>query len=220
MFFFLYAYCYYFGGYLRWNGVKNGDKEYTGGMIITIMLVVTIGALNLGSSGPFIRAIQEGRVAGALAFETIDHVPDVNSREKGKSKVEKSTLKGELKFNNVNFTYPSRQDLQVLKDFSVTFEAGKTTALVGPSGCGKSTLIQLLERFYDPDSGSVTLDGADYKDLDITSIRQSIGFVSQEPVLFNTTILENLKFAQPEATEAECIQALKDANAWNFIKEM
>jgi ABC-type multidrug transport system fused ATPase/permease subunit len=64
------------------------------------------------------------------------------------------------------------------------------------------------------------LDGADYKDLDITSIRQSIGFVGQEPVLFNTTILENLKFAQPDATEADCIQALKDANAWNFIKEM
>jgi ATP-binding cassette subfamily B (MDR/TAP) protein 1 len=75
------------------------------------MFAVTLGALNLGTCGPYIRAIQEGRVAGALAFDIIDHVPKVNSREKGKKKISKETLKGEIKFNNINFTYPLRPDL-------------------------------------------------------------------------------------------------------------
>jgi ABC-type multidrug transport system fused ATPase/permease subunit len=111
LFFALYAYSYYFGGLLKWNDVKNGDTYYTGGQIITIMFAVTLGALNLGSSGPFIKAIQEGRVAGAMAFKVIDNIPKVNSREEGKKKVEKETLIGEIKFNNINFTYPLRPDL-------------------------------------------------------------------------------------------------------------
>lgn len=111
MFFALYGYSYYSGGLLKWNGVKNGDTDYTGGQIITIMLAVTLGALNLGSSGPFIQAIQQGRVAGSLAFEVIDHVPKVNSRETGKTKVTNESIKGEIKFNNINFSYPLRPDL-------------------------------------------------------------------------------------------------------------
>lgn len=131
--------------------------------------------------------------------------------------VKKEEIKGQIEFQNVNFTYPSRPDLKVLKDFTCTFEAGKTIALVGPSGSGKSTIIQLLERFYDPKSGTVTLDGINIKDINLTSLRNQIGFVSQEPILFNTTIRENLLFAKPDATEQEIEEALKAANAWKFI---
>ncbi len=99
------------------------------------------------------------------------------------------------------------------------FEAGKTTALVGPSGSGKSTIIQLVERFYDPDSGSISLDGSDVKDLDLRSMRQFIGYVSQEPILFNTSIRENMLFAKPDASDTEIEQALRDANAWDFIQQ-
>ena len=89
----------------------------------------------------------------------------------------------------------------MLDDFSCVFEAGKTTALVGMSGSGKSTIIQLIERFYDPEAGVVCLDGKDIKTVNLRSMRQNIGYVSQEPVLFNTSIKENMLFAHPEATD-------------------
>lgn len=129
----------------------------------------------------------------------------------------KESLRGHIEFKNVNFTYPTRQDLPVLKDFSCVFEEGKTTALVGFSGSGKSTVVQLIERFYDVDSGSVLIDGQDIKSLNLKQLRQSIGYVGQEPVLFNFSIKENMHFAVPDATDDEIISALKAANAWDFI---
>lgn len=95
-----------------------------------------------------------------------------------------------------------------MKDFSAIFEAGKTTALVGPSGSGKSTVIQLIERFYDPDSGKVLLDGDDIVHINLKSLRTAIGYVGQEPVLFNTSIKENLLFGKTDATDDEVIAAL------------
>jgi len=107
--------------------------------------------------------------------------------------------------------------LTILDKFSCVFEAGKTTALVGPSGSGKSTVIQLIERFYDPLSGSVMVDGQNLKDLNLRSLRQMIGYVGQEPVMLNATIKENMLLAKPDASDEEIKQALKDANAWDFI---
>lgn len=104
---------------------------------------------------------------------------------------------------DVCFTYPSRPDNPILKSFTCTFEAGKTTALVGPSGSGKSTIIQLIERFYKNDSGSIRVDGIPIENLNLRSFRRHIGYVGQEPVLFNATIRENMKFAKPDATDAE-----------------
>jgi len=127
-------------------------------------------------------------------------------------------MKGKIEFKDVSFVYPSREELKVLSSFNCVFEEGKTTALVGPSGSGKSTVIQLMERFYDPCSGQVLIDGVDLKSINLTSLRQQIGYVGQEPVLFNTSIRENMYFAKPDATDAEIEQALKDANAWSFIK--
>ena len=126
-------------------------------------------------------------------------------------------MKGLIEFKDVKFRYPSKDDLLVLKNFSCTFEAGKTTALVGPSGSGKSTIIQLMERFYDPLEGQVLLDGQDIKKVNLRSMRHLIGYVGQEPVLFNTSIKENMLFAKPDATDEEIEEALRAANAWDFI---
>jgi len=100
-----------------------------------------------------------------------------------------------IEFKDIVFKYPSKDEITVLKKFNCVFEAGKTTALVGPSGSGKSTVIQLIERFYDPLDGQVMLDGQDIKTLNLRSMRRLIGYVGQEPVLFNTTIKENMLFA-------------------------
>ena len=157
-FFVLYAYAFYFGGVLRWNNVESSPGVvYTGGRIIGVMFCVVFGAMMLGGVGPHMKAIAEGRIAGRIAFEAIDQVPGILVNEKGSLPV--PSVNGEIRFTNVDFTYPSREDVKVLKGFSETFEAGKTTALVGPSGSGKSTIIQMLERFYDPQEGTIELDG-------------------------------------------------------------
>jgi len=215
-----YAYSFYFGGYLRWNDIKNFDgREYSGGVIVAIMFSTVFGAATAGTMAPHAKAIAESQIAGKLAYDTIDHVPKIKQSEKGTKVLQREDMKGSYEFKNVEFTYPSRKDQKVLKSFNCVFEAGKTTALVGPSGSGKSTIIQLLERFYDPTGGQVLLDGDDIKTVNLQSMRQLIGYVGQEPVLFNASIRENMLFAKPDASEEEIIQALKDANAWSFIQK-
>lgn len=202
-FLFFYAYSFYFGGYLRWNDVTNFDgREYSGGAIITIMFSTVFGAATLGTITPHTKAVSEGQIAGKLAYDTIDLVPKVLVDQKGTTKLTADQLKGRYEFKNVTFYYPTRAETKVLDNFSCVFEEGKTTALVGPSGSGKSTIIQLVERYYDPVSGTVELDGKDIKSINLRSMRQLIGYVGQEPVLFNTTIKENMLFAKPDATDA------------------
>lgn len=110
-----------------------------------------------------------------MAFDVIDRVPlikqdDPNARILGE-------IKGKIEFKNVSFYYPSRPDNQILKDFSATFEHGKTTAIVGPSGSGKSTIVQLIERFYDPLEGEVLIDGQNLKEINLRNFRQKVGYV-------------------------------------------
>ena len=113
--------------------------------------------------------------------------------------------------------YPTRKETQVFKGFNLKIPAGKTVALVGPSGSGKSTTVQLIERFYDPTSGTVSLDGVDLKDINVSWLRQQIGLVSQEPKLFATTIGENISIAKPGATQEDIEDAARRANAHDFI---
>ena len=122
-FFVLYAYAFYFGGVLRWNEVESSPGVlYSGGKLIGVLFCVVFGAMMLGGAGPHLNAIGEGRVAGRIAFETIDQIPGIKVNEKGSFEV--NNITGEIRFSNVNFTYPSRPEVQVLKDFSEVFEAG------------------------------------------------------------------------------------------------
>ncbi len=131
--------------------------------------------------------------------------------------IELPELKTEVAYNNVSFRYG---DKYVLKDISFSIPTGKTIALVGESGSGKSTIADLLPRFYDVQEGSITFDGIDIKDAGIINLRQQIGIVSQESILFNATIRENIAFGMLDATDEEIIRAAKIANAHNFISEM
>lgn len=112
-------------------------------------------------------------------------------------------VKGQISFKNVNFTYPTRPNNPVLLGLDLEIEAGKTTALVGPSGGGKSTTVSLIERFYDPISGSIELDGLDLRKINVSHLRQTIGYVGQEPTLFATTIAGNIRYGNPNATQEE-----------------
>lgn len=128
-------------------------------------------------------------------------------------------MTGDIEFRNVSFYYPARPDTKVLDDFSAKFEKGKTTAIVGPSGSGKSTIVQLIERFYDPSEGLVLIDGKNLKSIQLKNFREQVGYVGQEPVLFNTTIRKNMLFGNPNASEKDIKDALQKANAWDFLME-
>jgi len=122
----------------------------------------------------------------------------------------------------VQFHYPARPEVQVLQGLNVSVKPGQTLALVGPSGCGKSTVVSLIERFYDPLSGFLTLDGNDLRDLNIRWLRSQIGIVSQEPVLFDTSIAENIRYGANfrEVSDEEVIEAAKAANIHSFIESL
>ncbi|KAJ8944821.1 hypothetical protein NQ318_013158 [Aromia moschata] len=122
-------------------------------------------------------------------------------------------LKGNITLKKVHFYYPSRKDVPILQGMDLEIKSGDTIALVGMSGCGKSTVVQLIQRFYDPIEGEVHLDGKNLKHLDLTWLRNQIGVVGQEPVLFGTTMAENIKYGNPDASEEDVINAAKKANA-------
>jgi len=172
-------------------------------------------------------AITHGRGAAGKLFATIDRIPAIDSASPKGSKPE--TVTGEITLEDVRFHYPSRPTVQILKGLSITFHAGKTAALVGASGSGKSTIISLVERFYDPTSGVVKLDGVDLKDLNIKWLRSQIGLVSQEPTLFATTIKGNVAHGLigtkwEHVSENEKFALIKEAcikaNADGFITKL
>ena len=216
--YFCYFYCFLIGAVWIDNGYWNHaeDRTYLAGDCMAVFFGVLIGLFALGGAAPAFTAINTAKVAGKSAFEVMDRKPEIlqDDPQAGNHK-----LQGEIKFENVTFYYPSRPDQAVMKDFNCTFELGKTTAIVGPSGSGKSTTIQLTERFYDPNQGKILIDGKDLKSINFRNYRQQIGYVGQEPVLFNTTIKQNILMGKPDATDQEIEEALKKTNAWSFVSQ-
>ena len=150
--------------------IKNNKGDpYSGGDVFACMFGVVFGVFSMGPVAPNIKCVVEGRIAGKLAYQVIDRVPQIPVNDKSKKQVK--DLHGHIEFKNVNFSYPTRPDQKILKNFSCTIESGKTTALVGPSGSGKSTVVQMIERFYDPAGGSVIIDGEDIRELNLKSLR-------------------------------------------------
>lgn len=129
-------------------------------------------------------------------------------------------VRGAIKLEGIIFCYPSKPDIRALDNFSLEIPAGKTVAVVGPSGAGKSTLFQLLLRFFDPDEGSIYIDGVNIRDMDLKKLRKLITIVPQETVLFAASVLQNVRYGKPEAPEQEVWQALKDAQAYEFVKAL
>jgi ATP-binding cassette, subfamily B, bacterial len=128
-------------------------------------------------------------------------------------------LKGDIEFENIQFHYPTREDMEVLKGISFKVKAGQKVALVGPSGAGKSTIVQLILKFYNAQSGTIKVDGKALNDYEITDYRQNLAIVPQEVLLFGGSIRENILYGKPDATDAEIIEAAKQSNSWEFISQ-
>ncbi|CAD7690608.1 unnamed protein product [Nyctereutes procyonoides] len=203
-----------------WYGSKLvlEDGEYTAGTLVQIFLSILLGALNLGNASSCLEAFATGRAAATSIFHTIDRKPIIDCMSEDGYKLDR--IKGEIEFHNVTFHYPSRPEVKILNNLSMVIKSGEMTAVVGSSGSGKSTALQLIQRFYDPSEGMVTLDGHDIRSLNIQWLRAQIGIVEQEPVLFSTTIAENIRYGREDATMEDIVRAAKAANAYNFIMDL
>ncbi|AQK44059.1 ABC transporter B family member 19 [Zea mays] len=193
--------------------IRNGQTD--GGKAFTAIFSAIVGGLSLGQSFSNLGAFSKGKIAGYKLLEVIRQRPTiVQDTADGRCLDE---VHGNIEFKEVAFSYPSRPDVMIFRDFSLFFPAGKTAAVVGGSGSGKSTVVALIERFYDPNQGQVLLDNVDIKTLQLKWLRDQIGLVNQEPALFATTILENILYGKPDATMAEVEAAATSANAHSFI---
>lgn len=162
--------------------------------------------------------IYEQIQAGATGFKRFCEIMDVAVEEESENALSPDHLNGEIVFENVTFGYRNDgSEHKVIRDFSMKIPAGKTIALVGPSGGGKTTLCHLIPRFYEIDSGKITVDGYDLRDLSRKSLRQNIGIVQQDVFLFNGTIRENIAYGNFDASEEEIIEAAKKANIHDYI---
>ncbi|VAH38073.1 unnamed protein product [Triticum turgidum subsp. durum] len=193
--------------------IRNGQSD--GGKAFTAIFSAIVGGMSLGQAFSNLGAFSKGKIAGYKLLEVIRQKPSiVHDHKDGKLLAE---VHGNIEFKDVTFSYPSRPDAMIFRDFSLFFPAGKTVAVVGGSGSGKSTVVALIERFYDPNEGQVLLDNVDIKTLQLRWLRDQIGLVNQEPALFATTIIENVLYGKPDATMAEVEAAATASNAHSFI---
>ncbi|MBD0402806.1 ABC transporter ATP-binding protein [Flammeovirga sp. EKP202] len=192
--------------------------------------MVSVGEISIGSLTTFVLYTMFiggslaglGDIYGTLqkavgATDRVEEILVANSEHE----IDKETipkLEGKISFKNVKFSYPTRKEIEVLKGVNLEIEKGEKVALVGKSGGGKSTIAHLLQRFYEIDSGDLLIDGKSSKDYNLIGFRQHVGVVPQEVLLFGGSIAENIAYGNPEATEAEIIDAARKANALEFIQ--
>uniref|UniRef100_A0A8B9WJ12 Mitochondrial potassium channel ATP-binding subunit n=1 Tax=Bos mutus grunniens TaxID=30521 RepID=A0A8B9WJ12_BOSMU len=203
-------------GTLFVGGSLVAGQQLTGGDLMSFLVASQTVQRSMANLSILFGQVVRGLSAGARVFEYMTLSPGIPLS--GGCSLPREHLRGSITFHNVSFSYPCRPGFPVLRDFSLTLPPGKIVALVGQSGGGKTTVASLLERFYDPTAGVVTLDGQDLRTLDPSWLRsQVIGFISQEPVLFGTTIMENIRFGKVDASDEEVYAAAREANAHEFI---
>ena len=191
--------------------VNLDESKYTGGDMLACFLGVLFGVFSLAFTLPNFQQIVDGKSSGWYAYQIIERKPEILRDDPSKSY---KNLNGDIEFKDVSFSYDSKK--QVLRSINLNIEYGKTTAIVGQSGSGKSTIVQLIERFYDPQAGEVIINGLGVKEYNLTQLRSQIGYVGQEPILFNMSIRENIVYGMPHGhhvSDDEIIATLRIANA-------
>ncbi|KAI9196870.1 hypothetical protein LWI28_027690 [Acer negundo] len=206
-------------GLAIWYGSKLIiEQGYNGGRVINVIMAILTGGMSLGQTSPCVNAFAAGKAAAYKMFETIKRKPKIDPYDYSGMTLE--NFEGEIEFKDVHFRYPARPDVQIFSGFSLHVPNGLTAALVGQSGSGKSTVISLLERFYDPHSGEVLMDGVNIKNLQLRWLRHNIGLVGQEPILFVASMKENIAYGKENATDDEIRRAIALANAAKFIDKL
>ncbi|KAM4705840.1 mitochondrial potassium channel ATP-binding subunit [Rhinophrynus dorsalis] len=197
------------------GGSLMAGNELSAGDLMSFLVASQTVQRSMANMSVLFGQVVRGLSAGGRVFEFMSLKPEIPLT--GGRRL--SVVKGEVQFKDISFSYPTRLGHEVLNGFNLRIPPGKTVAIVGQSGGGKSTVAALLERFYDPTDGEVQLDGVDIRTLDPSWLRgEAIGFINQEPVLFGTSIMENIRFGRPDATDAEVCEAAKQANADRFIR--
>uniref|UniRef100_F6HMG3 ABC transporter B family member 9 n=1 Tax=Vitis vinifera TaxID=29760 RepID=F6HMG3_VITVI len=207
------AFCFYIGAVL----VQHGKATFS--EVFKVYFALTFLALAISEATAMAPDTNKAKDSTASIFELLDSKPKIDSSSNEGTTL--SIVKGDIELQNVSFRYSTRPDVQIFRDLCLSIPSGKTVALVGESGSGKSTVISLLERFYNPDSGHILLDGMEIQKFKLSWLRQQMGLVNQEPALFNETIRANIAYGkQGEAAEEEIIAATRAANAHNFISAL
>lgn len=219
-FFTTFVICAIFGGIILvvWYGgtmVQNG--EITFGELLSFILYTVFIGTSVGGLGELYSQLQKTIGSSQRVREILRETPEFELKDK----INKAPrFEGEIAYQNVEFSYPSRPEMQILKGTNLNISAGQTIGLVGHSGAGKSTITQLLMRFYEHDKGNILIDGKPIKDYELNVLRQNIGIVPQEVILFGGTIRENIAYGKLDATENEILDAAKRANAMEFIAKI
>ncbi|KAJ8794714.1 hypothetical protein J1605_003023 [Eschrichtius robustus] len=207
-------------GLAFWYGtslILSGEPDYTIGTVLAVFFSVIHTIYCIGAAAPSFEIFTIARGAAFNIFHIIDKKPAIDKFSTTGYKSE--CIEGNVEFKNASFRYPSRPSIKILKGLNLRIKSGETVALVGPNGSGKSTAVQLLQRLYDPDDGFITVDGNDIRTLNVQHYREHLGVVSQEPVLFGTTINNNIRYGRDGVTDEDIEKAAKEANAYDFIME-
>ena len=208
-----------------YGGGLIANREYSLFQFYISFVALVSGAQTAGSIFSYAPDMSKAMHASQELKTLFDRRPKIHGKDSNNnSKIEKQKWDGQIEMQDVNFRYPSRPDRLVLQDFNLTVQPGQFIALVGPSGCGKSTIISLIERFYDPSSGTIRIDGQEISSLDVTQYRQSISLVSQEATLYSGTIGENIAMGLAESDVEVSLDAIvavcKQANIHDFIASL
>lgn len=203
-----------------WYGSKlSRDNLMDASQVLVVFFAMIMGAIALLQLPPNLSAVSSACGAAYKIYATLDRVPSIDVDDQTGLAPEK--FLGQIEFKNVKFSYPTRPDITILKNLNLSIKPGMTVAFVGPSGSGKSTSVQLLQRFYDPEEGSVMVDGHNIKEYNVAWLRSQIGVVSQEPVLFNMSIKQNLLMGiVREVTNDEIVEVCKKSNCHSFISQL
>ena len=194
--------------------MQQGEIEF--GDVISFVIYTSFIGASIGGVAELYAQIQKAVGATERIFEILDQAPEIIDLQDTRATV--SRLKGDVAFKDITFSYPARKEISVLNGVSFHAKAGDSIAIVGPSGAGKSTITQLLLRFYEPDSGSILIDGREANSYTLTELRDHMAIVPQDVILFGGTIRENILYGKPDATDAEVISAAEKANAKIFIE--
>ena len=199
--------------------MKGEINSETMGIAMNVVMTTSSG---LGQSMANLGDVKKAFISFKSLYSTLDTKSQISAYKRdNEGKVSAMNIKGKIELKNVYFAYPTRPEQVIIKDISLTIEPGQQCAFVGYSGSGKSTVIQLLTRFYDVEDGKgeILIDGVNIKDYNLYELRKKIGLVSQEPVLFKRSVLENVRYGKLDATDEECIDAAKQANIMKFFTE-